>query len=77
MLKIHLQRKYRANFIEMMKLFHYSIFIPPLYVTFSVRPSVERHISGTLHLMIIIFGTNDDICRHFFHFFENFEFFGC
>ena len=35
---------------------------PPLYVTFSVRPSVclsvAHHISGTIHHLIIIFGTH-------------------
>ena len=50
---------------------------PPLYVTFSVRPSVRpsvaRNILETVHHLIIIFGThpyNDDISRCFFHFFE-------
>ena len=31
---------------------------PPLYVTFSVRPFVADHISGTIHHLIIIFGTH-------------------
>ena len=41
--------------------------------------SVTRHISGTIH-HIIIFGTfvqSDDISRHFFSFFWNFHFLGC
>ena len=43
----------------------------------SVHPSVPHHISGTIHHLIIIFGThlqNDDISRRFFHFFIFFYF---
>ena len=30
---------------------------PPLYITFSICPSVAHHISGTLYHLIMIFGT--------------------
>ena len=51
----------------------------PQFVTFficpslSVSPSVKHHISKTVHHVVIIFGThvyNNDISRHFFHFFK-------
>ena len=47
---------------------------------FSVRLSVAHHISGTVHHLIVIFGTqiqNGDISRFLFHFFKNFDFLGC
>ena len=55
---------------------------PPIYVTFSVRPSmsVVHHISGTVCHLIIMFGThveNDDISRCSFHFYEILIFLGC
>ena len=31
----------------------------PTSVTFSVRPSVAHHISGTIHHVIIIFGAHE------------------
>ena len=46
---------------------------PPLYVTFSVRPSVRPSRTISQEPLIIFFGThvqNDDISRCFFHFFE-------
>ena len=41
--------------------------------------SVVLHISGTIHHMIVIFGTQmqNDIARSFFKFFQNFSFSGC
>ena len=39
----------------------------------SISLSVAHHISGTVRHLIIIYGTlmlNDDISRHFFHFFK-------
>ena len=53
---------------------------PPLYVTFSicpsVSPSITHHISETIHHLIIIFGTHvyNDISSRFFHFFDIFIF---
>ena len=41
---------------------------------------VTHHISGTGKNVIMIFGAlplNDDISKHFFHFFEIFKFLGC
>ena len=43
------------------------------FICLSVHPSVAQHISGTIHHVIIIFGTlmqSDDISRCFFHFFK-------
>ena len=49
--------------------FYMSLF---LSICLSVRPSVTHHMSGTVHHLIIIFGTHvwNDISRLFFHFFE-------
>ena len=42
--------------------------------------SVTLHVSGTINHMIIIYGTlvqNGNISKHFFSFFQNFDFLGC
>ena len=57
-----------------------SIFLvghPSLHAIFSTHSSIMHHISGTVHHVVIIFGThvqNDDISRRFFHFLLNFVF---
>ena len=70
-------------FLICYKLLGFWVGHPPLYVTFSICLSIHlsvclyfclsvvHHISGTVHHVIIIFGTrvpNDNISRHFFIF---------
>ena len=75
-------------FLICYKLLGFQVGHPPLYVTFSICLSIHlsvclyfclsvvHHISGTVHHVIIIFGTrvsNDNISRHLFFFLQNFD----